>query len=238
MDHTTDVRAHDDGGADGLRPDDISRIFLRPIGTPLPLGFLALCGATVVASALQLGWVPASEAKSIALVLVAFVAPLQLLSSVYGFLARDPVAGTGMGVLAGTWAVLGLTWHEHGAASRSPGLGVLLVVAGAAMLVPVAASIPRKAIAGIVMVGAAARFAVTGAFELDGHAAVASAAGWLGVALGAAAWYAAMALEIESARGKAVLPTLRFRGGRRVMRGSLSEELQGVQHEAGVRQQL
>ena len=34
--------------------------------------------------------------------------PLQLLASVVGFLCRDPVAATGMGILSGTWAVTGL----------------------------------------------------------------------------------------------------------------------------------
>jgi hypothetical protein len=36
-------------------------------------------------------------------VVVAFVAPLQLIASLFGFLARDAIAGTGMGILAGTW---------------------------------------------------------------------------------------------------------------------------------------
>jgi uncharacterized protein len=37
----------------------------------------------------------------VALILIAFVFPLQLVASILGFLARDVVAGTGMGVLAG-----------------------------------------------------------------------------------------------------------------------------------------
>jgi hypothetical protein len=32
-----------------------ARIVLRPIGSPLPLGFLALAGATLLVSGLQLG---------------------------------------------------------------------------------------------------------------------------------------------------------------------------------------
>jgi hypothetical protein len=225
-------------GDQSIQPSEITRIFLRPIGTPLPLGFLALCGATVGVSAVQIGWVPLAQAKTIGLGLVVFVAPLQLLSAMYGFLARDPVAGTGMAVLAGTWALVGFSWRSQGAASPSPGLGVLLVVAAASMLVPITASVPRKVVAGLVMVGAAARLAVTGAYELGGSAALKSAAGWLGVALAVVAWYAALALEAEDARGRAVFPTLRFGGGEKVMTGSLSDEIEGVQHEAGVRQQL
>jgi uncharacterized protein len=33
-----------------------ARIVLRPIGNPLPLGFLALAAATLLVSGLQLGW--------------------------------------------------------------------------------------------------------------------------------------------------------------------------------------
>src|SRR3954469_21806758 len=84
------------------------RTFLRPIGNPLPLGFLALGGATLVVSGLQLGWVEASQGKDVAIVLIAFAFPLQLLTSVFGFLGRDAVAGTAMGVLAGTWLAAGL----------------------------------------------------------------------------------------------------------------------------------
>ena len=39
----------------------VSRIVLRPIGNPLPLGFLALAVATLSFSALQLGWLPPQQ---------------------------------------------------------------------------------------------------------------------------------------------------------------------------------
>ena len=42
---------------------------LRPIGHPLPLGFLGLAAATTVVSGLQLGWYPPTEGHNVALVL-------------------------------------------------------------------------------------------------------------------------------------------------------------------------
>ena len=33
-----------------------TRVVLRPIANPLPLGFLALCAGTLLVSGLQLGW--------------------------------------------------------------------------------------------------------------------------------------------------------------------------------------
>lgn len=223
---------------DGFDPQNVTRIFVRPVGTPLPLGFLALCGATTAVSAVQLGWVPVGDARTVGLVLLVFAAPLQFLAASFGFLARDPVAGTGMALLSGTWAAVGLSWHTSGAAALSPGLGVILVAAGGCLIVPSFASVPPKVIAALVMVGAASRFAVTGAYELGGGHGVELAAGWLGIALAGLAWYAALALEIESARKKTVLPTLRFGSGKRLLKGSLAEEIAGVHHEAGVRQQL
>ncbi|HWE58021.1 MAG TPA: hypothetical protein VG435_21145 [Acidimicrobiales bacterium] len=218
-------------------PADISRILLRPVATPLPLGFLALAAATSEVSAVQLGWVPMSEAKFIGLALLVAVAPLQLLCAILGYLARDPVAATGMGVLAGTWAVIGAAWHGSGA-SPTPVLGTILIIGAGSLLVPIAAGLSGKVIAGLVMLGAAARFALTAAFELGISPTVDTAAGWLGIALAVLAWYAAMALEVEALHQKAVLPTFRVGAAKRAMSSSLADEIDVVGNEPGVRQQL
>src|SRR4051794_279519 len=68
-----------------------ARVVLRPIATPLPLGFLALGVATFSFAALQLQWIPSSEGHTIALAVLVLTVPLQLLAAVMGFLARDPV---------------------------------------------------------------------------------------------------------------------------------------------------
>ena len=80
-----------------------ARIFLRPIGSPVALGLAGLCGASLVSSGLELGWIGHSESSRVALILLAFPFPLQLVASVLGFLARDGAVGTALGVLAGTW---------------------------------------------------------------------------------------------------------------------------------------
>ncbi|MDP9429150.1 MAG: GPR1/FUN34/YaaH family transporter, partial [Actinomycetota bacterium] len=183
-----------------------TRVVLRPIATPLPLGFLALALATTVFAAVQLGWVPPEQGRVAALTAVAATAPLQLTAAVAGFLARDPVAATGMGVLAGTWAVVGLTTLTSPPGTVSGGLGVLLVIAGVAMLVPAVAAVSSKLAPAAVMGVAAVRFAVTGAYHLTSSAAWQAAAGWVGLALAVVAVYAALALELEGTRGRTVLP--------------------------------
>jgi hypothetical protein len=223
--------------ADGATPVG-TRIILRPMATPLPLGFLALALATTVFSAVQLGWIPAAEGRVAGYTALVATVPLQLLTSVVGFLCRDPVAATGMGILSGTWAVTGLATLSSPAGATSAGLGVLLVVAGIAMLVPAGAAVNSKLVPAAVMAVAATRFAVTGIYELTGSAAWKATAGWVGIALACLAVYAAVALELEGTREKTVLPLGRRGPGRAAMAGEGPLEPAKLIEEAGVRPQL
>ena len=53
-----------------------TRVVLRPVATPLPLGFLALALATVAFSAVQLGWVAPDQGRIAGLAAVAFYTAL------------------------------------------------------------------------------------------------------------------------------------------------------------------
>src|SRR6266516_6204156 len=119
-------------------PEAFTRVTLRPIASPLPLGFAALALAPTIVSGLQLGWVPTAETTSLALILLVAVAPAQLLTAVLAFLARDGVAGIGMGTLAGTWAAMGLILMTTDPGSTGHAPGFLLLVAAAVMLIPAA----------------------------------------------------------------------------------------------------
>lgn len=126
---------------DGLRPADATRIVLRPLASPLPLGFLALFVGSLLVSTLQLHWVPATEAHVLVIGVLAFTVPLQVIGCLFGFLCRDVVASTGMAVLAGTWATLGVIMLTAPPGTTSPGLGVLLVVAGLALYAALASEV-------------------------------------------------------------------------------------------------
>jgi uncharacterized protein len=215
-----------------------TRVVLRPLATPLPLGFLALTLATTVFSAVQLGWIPPDQGRVAGITALAVAVPLQLLASVVGFLSRDPVAATGMGVLAGTWAVAGVTTLTSPPGAVSAGLGVLLLVSGLAMLVPAAAAIGSKVVPAVVMATAATRFAVTGGYELTGSAVWKDVAGWVGILLALLALYAALALELEGIREETVLPVGRRGAGRAAMAGEGPLVPEDLRAEAGVRPQL
>lgn len=215
-----------------------TRIVLRPLATPLPLGFLALALATTMFSAVQLGWIDADQGRVAGYTALFATAPLQLLASVFGFLSRDPVAATGMGLLSGTWAITGLTTLTNPPGAAGQGLGVLLVVAGLAMLVPAAVAMSSKIVPAAVMALAGTRFIVTGVYGVTASSAWEAVAGWVGVALAALALYAALALELEGGQEKTVLPLGRRGPGRAAMSGEGPLAPQRLIEEAGVRPQL
>lgn len=93
-------------GADLASPAGV-QVVVRPLGNPLPLGFLALMVATTGLAMLQLKVLAPDQGHVVAIGVLVLTVPLQLVACVLGFLARDPVAGTGMGILAGTWAAAG-----------------------------------------------------------------------------------------------------------------------------------
>jgi succinate-acetate transporter protein len=215
-----------------------ARIVLRPIGNPLPLGFLALAGGTLVVSGLQLEWLRPADGDQVALILIAFVFPLQLIASVFGYLGRDVVAGTGMGVLAGTWLSIALIQLTGRAGATSDPLGLLLVLAAVAMLVPAAASATGKLVPAAVLVTTSVRFATTGLYELTESSAWKTVAGVVGLVLCGLAVYAAAAMAFEDATRTTVLPLGRRRLGAESVGGNLDEQLERVEREAGVREQL
>ena len=80
-----------------IEPDlrSMTRIVLRPIGSPLPLGFFTLAIDSVLVSAFQWGILPAADHRAVALiVLPAFV--VQLIVGILAFLSRDSIAATVM----------------------------------------------------------------------------------------------------------------------------------------------
>ncbi len=213
------------------------RITLRPIANPLPVGMLALLVSTTSVAALQLGWIPSSQSVAVGRVVVVLALALQLPGAAFGFLARDPAAGTGMAVLGGTWLAIGATLTLTPPGSTSPGLGIALVAAAVALLVPVVASL-AKPVTVLVLVLSALRFAVTGVVQLGAPSPWTAVAGTLGVVLGVAALYAAAAFELEDVHQKAVLPLGRRGPAHRAMDDGVDAQLQGIEQEAGVRQQL
>lgn len=170
--------------------------------------------------------------------MLVFAPLLQVIASVFGFLARDAVAATGMGVLAGTWASIGGVMLTSRPGAVSHALGTLLFLAAAALLVTAGAAAMSKLVPAAVLGLSAVRFAVTGIHEFVPGTAWKTASGIIGLVLGCAAVYGAASLEIESMRGSPLLPVGRHGTGRAALTSDLSVQVSDVASEAGVRKQL
>lgn len=216
----------------------LARVVLRPIANPFPLGFLGLAAATFVLSGQELHWIPAGQSPQVAVAILASAPVLQLVACVFGFLGRDPVAATGMGILSATWGVAGVVHLISLPGARSQVLGTFLFVASAGVALGAVTAAETKALPAAVMATTAARFFVTGLYELIGGGGLDIAAGAIGCLLAALATYAAFALELEGSRHHTVLPTFRRGRGKRALFPALSEQLGSVAAEPGVRNQL
>lgn len=215
-----------------------ARVVLRPIASPLTLAFLALAVGTFVLAGLQLSWIPVAQSADIGLALVVFVFPLQAVSSVFGFLARDSIAGTGTGLLSASWLAIGVVTFTGRPGQTSGALGLLLIGAATALLVPATVGAVSKPLASLIITGVALRFYLTGAYELSSASAWKYATAAEGLLLAAVALYAGLAFELEDNRCRTILPTLRRGTGRQAIAGTLADELGGLHKEAGVRKQL
>lgn len=227
--------------SDGTRRAELSaatRIFLRPLATPLPLGFLGLFVATIVMAGLELGWVPKTQGSVLAIGILVLTVPVQFIACVYGFLVRDLVAGTGMGILAGTWGLVALVTLLSPPGARSAGLGLFLVMGGIALCVPAFAAGESKVLAASVNLTTAVRWWVTAVYEFGASHAWETAAAGVGIALAALALYAALAFELEDQRRQTVLPVLRRGAGMDAITGDLYTQVSKAANEAGVRKQL
>lgn len=215
-----------------------TRIILRPVASPLTLAFLALAVGTFILAGLQLSWIPITESTDIGLALIVFVFPLQAVSSIFGFLARDSIAGTGTGLLSATWLAIGVLTFTGKPGQTSGALGLLLIGAAATLLVPATVGAASKPLASLVITGVSLRFFLTGAYELSSASAWKYAAAAEGLLLAGLALYAGLAFELEDNRLHTILPTLRRGTARKAIAGSAADELDGLHREAGVRKQL
>jgi uncharacterized protein len=217
---------------------DSTRIVLRPIGSPLPLGLLGLMVAGLMLSLLQVGTIPEDETMTVAVVMLGFTVPLQLLAAVFSFLARDTVAGTALGLFTGAWTVQGVSLLTAPPGSTSTAIGIFGLAVALAFFVILAGAAFGKAGPALVIAVGAARFAITGIYELTAATGIQTAAGVLGFVLVAVALYTALATEIEDVQGERKLPLGRRHMAAVALDAPFEDQLERIEHEAGVRQQL
>ncbi|MFD3335945.1 GPR1/FUN34/YaaH family transporter [Streptomyces sp. NPDC058700] len=231
-----------DGRPDALpgrrfEPDlrSMTRINLRPIASPMPLGFFTVAIASVMTGCLQLGVFDTDARTAVALcVLPAFA--LQLLVSVLAFGARDVIAATLMGTFAGSWLAYALVMAS-GAEYGLRVLGVFnltFLCFGALMA---AVTRPKRAL-WFVLIVSLPRWAATGLSGLTGAEWLTRTSGVLGLVVALVAMYAAFALMLEDMRSEEVLPIGRSGPAHTAVEGDLAVQLRNLERQAGVRRTL
>ena len=215
-----------------------STVFLRPIGSPIALGFAGLVAASLVDSGLELGWFSQSEQTQVAIVLLAFAFPLQFAASMIAFAARDGGIGTGIGVLSGTWLTNALIFLATPSSARSHALGLFLLAAGGLLLGVAAAAATGKLVPAAVFAVEGLRFLLAGIYFLGGSEPWQDASGVVGLVVVALAGYAVLAAALEDERTRDVLPLGRRSAGLLSMQKPFADQMRGVEHEPGVRKQL
>jgi uncharacterized protein len=214
------------------------RIFLRPIGSPLTIAMAGLAIASLLQAGLDLRWIATTEARQAGVILLTVPFVLQLLGSVYSYLARDGAAGAAIGVLATTWAGLGAVHLISSPGSRSGALGLLLLGAGGVLLASALAVCVAKPLPGLVFTTAAVRFALSGVYELGGSGTWRDAAGIVSLVVLGLSGYCVLAFELEDQKRRPVLPTFRRQRGAAAMSDGVAAQLDTIAHEAGVRQTI
>ncbi|MEV6261481.1 GPR1/FUN34/YaaH family transporter [Streptomyces sp. NPDC051784] len=213
----------------------MTRINLRPIASPMPLGFFTVAIASVMTSCLQLDVFEATERQAVALcVLPAFF--LQLLVSFLAFGARDVIAATLMGTFASSWLAYALVLGT-GSAGGTRVLGVFnltLLCFGALMA---AVTRPKRAL-WFVIVASLPRWAATGLSGLTEADWLRYTSGGLGILVAIVAAYTAFALLLEDVRSEEVLPIGRSGPAHTAVEGDLSVQLRNLERQAGVRRTL
>jgi hypothetical protein len=202
------------------------------------MGFIAFAVGTVLLTSLELAWVPLSQGRVLMMMVLAFVVPLEGLASILAFLARDVGAATGLAVLGSAWAATSVTLLALPPGTTAAALGIFLVTIAAMMTIMCAGALVSKPMFGVLLLIGAARFAITGAYELSARPALETTAGWIGVPLAVFACYGGLALLLEDGLQRTVLPIGRRGRARTSLEGSMAHQVDQAEREAGVRRQL
>jgi succinate-acetate transporter protein len=218
--------------------EDFTRIVLRPLASPLPLGFFAFGIGSVLQSAFQLGLIPQEENQNLALLFGAFVFPLEFLAAILAFPSRETVGATALSIIAFSWLGTALVTYTSAPDLPSPTLGVLDLALALILLLLGTVGVLGKPLLASVMFLAFFRFGLNGLYELTASTGIQIVSGIIGCVIFLLSLYGGMALSAEDAQHRTVLPFGRRGEARQAFEGDLSEQVGPIEKEAGVRKQL
>lgn len=213
------------------------RIVLRPYASALPLGCFAFAIGNALYSAFLLGWIPAGEARMLGILLLGFAAPLEFLPCLMAFLSRDTGAATAMGIFGFAWVVQGVPMLLTNTDPSSAAVGIFLLALAACLAIVTTVTITGKPMLAAMLLVGAARSVCAALVEFGVHSANAATA-YLGLAITAIGFYAALGLLLEDVRGIVLPMTFRQKEAQAAMEEGLEHQVRHLHREAGVREQL
>lgn len=222
-----------------MQPDPSTvRVVVQPYGSSLPLGFFSFGVGMLVLGGIGLGWVHGGDVRTAGILLAAFVFPLEFLSTAVAFLARDTASAASLGMFSTSWLALGLVHLTAEPGRRSAAVGLYLVMFGLMVLALATASFYGKPLLGVLLTIAAARSFLAAAWNLGAGHVLLKADGATAIAIAAFSLYGGLALLLEDAQRREVLPLLRIGAAKESLEGDLGSQLQRVETDPGVRRQL
>ena len=213
------------------------QIVLRPYASAIPLAAFAFGVGNVMSAAYFLHWIPTSEASLLAIVLVAFVAPLELVPSIMAFITRDGGGATSYAIFGAVWLVQGVGLWTH-APAKSHTTALFLLCLALCLLLLTIVTFKGKPLLGAILIVAVVRTLGAAAVARWELPVVSSLTGWTGLLLAALAFYSAFAFLEEDVTGEISPLTFRTGEAKAAMEGSLAEQVKLLEREAGVRKQL
>jgi succinate-acetate transporter protein len=214
------------------------QIVLRPYASSIPLASFAFGVGNILYSAFLLHWIPAVEARELAYMLLAFVAPLELGPSLMAFLARDSGGATAFAIFGAAWVVQGLSLLGGPSPPTSPATGIFLLCLTLCLVMLAIVTFKGKPLLGAVLVVAIVRTSGAAAFALKGLQWVATSTAWCGLVLALLAFYSGLAFLEEDVTQRLSALTFRTGEARSAMQGDLADQVSTIEKEAGVRKQL
>jgi len=119
--------------------------------------------------------------------------------------------------------------EDHRATNLLDALGLLLLGLGSGAAARKNPTLVLLLVAAAVLFTTSLRFAVTGVYQLTAGNGWREVAGVVGVGLGVLAVYAALAMALEDAGHRTVLPVLRRGAGRTSLEGDLRDQLERIE---------
>ena len=214
------------------------QIVLRPYASSIPLAALAFATGNLLYSALLLHWIPDAEARTVGLMLLAFVGPLEIVPSLMAFLARDSGGATAFAIFGASWLVQGLELLGGSASAKSAADAMFLMALAVCLALLASVTFRGKPLLGVTLAVAIVRTVLAAAGQVSTAAWLSPATAITGLVLAALAFYIGLAFLQEDVTQKISPLTFRTGDARAAMEGPLEEQIAALHREAGVRKQL